>query len=57
LNHVDDLEGALTSYRRAAELQPDNPRALYGLGIIYDRLARPDDAAYMYRRAREVGRR
>lgn len=57
LNHVDDLGGALGSYQRAAELQPDNPRALYGLGIIYDRLARPDDAARMYRRSREVGRR
>ena len=57
LNHVDDLAGALAAYQRAAELQPSNPRALYGLGIIYDRLARPDDAARMYRRSREVGRR
>ena len=57
LNHVDDLAGALAAYQRAAELQPANPRALYGLGIIYDRLARPDDAAQMYRRSREVGRR
>jgi len=57
LNHVDDLYGALAAYQRAAELQPDNPRALYGLGIIYDRLSRPDDAAQMYRRSREVGRR
>jgi Flp pilus assembly protein TadD len=57
LNHVDDLAGALIAYQRAAELQPSNPRALYGLGIIYDRLARPDDAARMYRRARQVGRR
>jgi Flp pilus assembly protein TadD len=57
LNHVDDLYGALAAYQRAAELQPDNPRALYGLGIIYDRLARPEDAAQMYRRSREVGRR
>ena len=57
LNHVDDLAGALTAYQRAAELQPTNPRALYGLGIIYDRLARPDDAAMMYRKSREVGRR
>jgi len=57
LNHVDDLAGALAAYQRAAELQPSNPRALYGLGIIYDRLARPDDAALMYRRSREVGRR
>jgi Flp pilus assembly protein TadD len=57
LNHVDDLYGALAAYQRAAELQPTNPRALYGLGIIYDRLGRPDDAAQMYRRSREVGRR
>ncbi len=57
LNHVDDLYGALAAYQRAADLQPNNPRALYGLGIIFDRLARPDDAALMYRRSREVGRR
>lgn len=57
LNHVDDLPGAMAAYQRAAELQPHNPRALYGLGIVYDRLGRPDDAAQMYRRSREVGRR
>jgi Flp pilus assembly protein TadD len=57
LNHVDDLLGALAAYQRAAELQPRNARALYGLGIIYDRLARPDDAALMYRKSREVARR
>ena len=57
LNHVDDLLGALSAYQRAAELQPSNARALYRLGIIYDRLARPDDAAAMYRKSRAVGRR
>lgn len=57
LNHVDDLLGALSAYQRATELQPGNARALYGLGIIYDRLARPDDAARMYRKSREVARR
>jgi len=57
LNHVDDLLGALAAYLRSTELQPQNARALYGLGIIYDRLARPDDAALMYRKAREVARR
>lgn len=57
LNHVDDLLGALSAYQRAAELQPANARALYRLGIIYDRLARPDDAAAMYRKSRAVGRR
>jgi len=57
LNHVDDLAGALAAYERAAELLPDNPRALYGLGIVYDRLGRPEDAARMYRRSREIARR
>ncbi len=57
LNHVDDLQGALAAFQTAADLMPDNPRALYGLGIVYDRLGRPDDAARMYRQSREVGRR
>jgi tetratricopeptide (TPR) repeat protein len=57
LNHVDDLLGALAAYLRSTELEPDNARSLYGLGIIYDRLARPDDAAQMYRKSREVARR
>jgi Flp pilus assembly protein TadD len=57
LNHVDDLHGAMAAYQRAAELVPDHPRALYGLGIVFDRLGRPDDAARMYRLSRAVGRR
>jgi len=57
LNHVDDLKGALAAYQAAADLMPDNPRALYGLGIVFDRLGRPDDAARMYRQSRAVGRR
>ena len=57
LNHVDDLYGAMAAYQRASELMPTHPRALYGLGIVYDRLGRPEDAARMYRRSREVGRR
>lgn len=57
LNKVDDLYGAMAAYQRAAELLPDHPRALYGLGIVYDRLGRPDDAARMYRRSREINKR
>jgi tetratricopeptide (TPR) repeat protein len=57
LNHVDDLPGALSAFERAVQLQPGSARALYGLGIVYDRLARPEEAAQMYRRSREVGRR
>jgi predicted Zn-dependent protease len=43
LNHVDDLDGALAAFGRAAEL--------------LDRLRRPDDAARLYRRSREVAGR
>ena len=57
LNKVDDLYGAMAAYQRAAELLPEHARALYGLGIVYDRLGRPDDAARMYRRSREAGKR
>ena len=57
LNHVDDLAGAMAAYQRAAELMPEYGRSLYGLGIVYDRMGRPDDAARMYRKSREVGRR
>jgi Flp pilus assembly protein TadD len=54
LNHTDDLSGSLQAFQRAAELRPNNPRALRGLGIVLDRLRRPGEAAEMYRRAREL---
>jgi Flp pilus assembly protein TadD len=54
LNHVDDLDGALQAFHRSTELRPTNPRALRGLGIVYDRLNRPAEAAQMYRRSREL---
>ena len=57
LNHVDDLYGAMAAYQRSAELMPDHQRSLYGLGIVFDRLGRPDDAARLYKKSREVGRR
>ena len=57
LNHVDDLYGAMAAYQRAAELMPAHQRSLYGLGIVFDRLGRPDEAATLYRKSREVGRR
>ena len=57
LNHVDDLYGAMAAYQRAAELMPEHQRSLYGLGIVLDRLGRPDEAAVLYRKSREVGRR
>jgi Flp pilus assembly protein TadD len=57
LNHVDDLPGALAAFRRAEEIDPTNARALYGQGVVLDRMRRPDDATRMYRRSREVARR
>jgi len=57
LNHVDDLTGALAALEHAVELQPANPKALYGIGKVLDRLNRPDEATVMYRRSREVAGR
>ena len=56
-NHVDDLEGALAAFVHASELDPLHAKALYGQGVVLDRLRRPDDAAQRYRRSREVAAR
>jgi Flp pilus assembly protein TadD len=56
LNKCDDLAGALVAYQRAAELDPTHWRALKGVGIVYDRLGRPEAAAPFYRRARDAQR-
>lgn len=56
LNQCDDLAGALVAYERAAELDPTHWRALKGVGIVYDRLGRPEAAAPFYRRARDAQR-
>ena len=53
LNHVDDLPGALQACQRSVEIWPSNPKALCGMGIVLDRMNRPDDAAPLYRRSRE----
>ena len=45
---------ALVAYERAVGLEPRNAKALYGLGIVLDRLNRPDAATQMYRRSREA---
>lgn len=56
LNKCDDLPGALVAYQRAAELDATHWRALKGVGIIYDRLGKPEQAAPFYRRARDAQR-
>jgi tetratricopeptide (TPR) repeat protein len=57
LNHVDDLDGALDAFGRAADLDPCHAKALYGQGVVLDRLRRPADATRLYRRSREVAAR
>lgn len=57
LNHIDDLEGALAAFIRAAELDPRHAKALHGQGMVLDRLRRPDEAALLYRRSREAAAR
>jgi Flp pilus assembly protein TadD len=57
LNHVDDLDGALAAFVRAAELDPRHAKALHAQGMVLDRLHRPEEAALMYRRSREAAAR
>jgi len=57
LNKLDDVAGARTAYERAVALDGAHPRALYGLGVVFDRLSRPADATAMYRRSREAAGR
>ncbi|MGH7663656.1 MAG: tetratricopeptide repeat protein [Gemmatimonadaceae bacterium] len=56
-NHIDDLPLALQAYESAAALQPANWRAFKGVGIVLDRMGRPNEAAVAYARAREAQRR
>jgi Flp pilus assembly protein TadD len=54
LNCTDDLIGALSAFERAVDIDPDNERALRGLGVVYDRLGRSEQAVEMYRRSRNA---
>jgi Flp pilus assembly protein TadD len=49
------VDEALDMLLRATQLQPDNARAYYVMGILYDKKSRAQEAAAMYRKAREVG--
>ena len=53
-NHADALASALEAFEAAARLQPDHWRALKGIGIVLDRMRRPQEAAAAYSRAREA---
>jgi tetratricopeptide (TPR) repeat protein len=54
LNCLDRFDEALEVMERATVLQPNNPKAFYTLGHLYDRKHLSEEAMAMYRRAREL---
>ena len=48
------LTEALEAYEKAAELQPENWRAIKGIGIVLDRMGKPEAATVAYQRARDA---
>jgi tetratricopeptide (TPR) repeat protein len=56
-NAIDNLPAALAAYETSVTYQPDNMRALKGIGIVLDRMGKPAEAAAAYRRARDSQRR
>jgi Flp pilus assembly protein TadD len=53
-NHADTLPAALEAFEAAGRLQPEHWRALRGVGIVLDRMRRPQEATAAYQRAREA---
>jgi Flp pilus assembly protein TadD len=51
------LVEALEAYEEAVRLQPDHWRAMKGIGVILDRMGRPNEATAAYQRAREAQKR
>ena len=56
LNRLGRYDEAMQVLERATVLQPHNARAFYTLGHLYDRKHMGEDAALMYRKARELSR-
>ena len=54
LNRLERFDEAFTTLERAAVLQPDHPRPYYLLGILLDRKGLIEQAAAMYRKARDL---
>lgn len=54
LNRLGRVEEALETLERALHLQPGKARIYYLLGILYDKKNLPQEAAGMYRKAREL---
>ena len=56
-NRLGNSEDAVAALERTIELEHDNARAYRTLGILFDRMRQPDQAAEMYRRSREMQER
>ncbi|HZS59460.1 MAG TPA: hypothetical protein VFA43_09335 [Gemmatimonadaceae bacterium] len=56
-NHTDQLPAALSAFETAAQLLTENWRALKGVGIVLDRMRRPQEAAAAYQKARDAQKR
>ncbi len=54
LNRLGRVDEALASLERAARLDPSNAEIFYLMGVLYDQKHLPEEAAVMYRRAREL---
>ncbi len=53
---VEEYRGAISSYRRVLEMDPEDGEALYGLGLAYDQSHHVKEAVFWYRRFLRSGR-
>lgn len=54
LEKVNDLDGALTSYRLALRTKPDDPKILLNMAIVFTKSGRADEAIRSYRKILET---
>lgn len=54
LERQGDYEAALTSYRLAHRDNPDDARIMLNMAIAYTKVAQPEEAIRLYRRALDV---
>jgi len=57
LNRLGKIDEAIQALEQSLELWPENPKAYYTLGVLFDKKNRPERASVMYRKAREHTRR
>lgn len=57
LNRLGEVDTAIEVLERAVRLQPENAKAYYTLGILFDRKYMREEAGRMYRRYRELSSR